>query len=512
MSKTKIIKEAIEESPELVRKIIRSLKGGADDATAKLGSGKNLDALKGMQGGLADDIIETSVKKTPRGVASKAPAKSLAETAESLKGSIDDVLNPGMSKSQKLMVGGGLLGLGAAGLSMLPEENVQVPLLPGEKPIPKAETPEEAPKMTEEVDSDKKAVTDMLNKAAKAPKPQKEEQKEEAELDLMKALIEAQRADNQSQFLNDLLRVGIQAGSAISRTKPDYEVANALAKGSRAVAGVQQLAEMRATENKLEKAKRELEDDKKMRDPNSELSKQLRAILTKAGYPVNEKVSAQNIKDMGVNAYNLLSQKQVIDSRQKADLLRDQKNQQAFIDGARKTLLKPFQEFQKIDTAFQSVEQFVNSKPSGPKDVALLYNFIRTLDPGSVVKEGEIALSRKGMSLFEDLGVKAKRITSGQLLSDDFRRGVLEIGRQQRDLAEKNYREIAQPFITNAAGMGMGEKEMNKFDYMSAKKETKKEEAKPETVRVQRLSDGAVRLVPRSSTVNMDKNKYKILD
>jgi hypothetical protein len=489
MSKTKIIKEAIEKSPELVQKIIRGLKGGADD------------------------IIETGVKKTPRGVASKAPAKSLAETAESLKGSIDDVLNPGMSKSQKLMVGGGLLGLGAAGLSMLPEENAQAPLIPDEKPIPKVETPEEAPKMTEEVDSepDKKAVTDMLNKAAEAPKPQKEEQKEEAELDLMKALIEAQKADNQSQFLNDLLRVGIQAGSAISGTTPDYEVANALAKGSRSVAGVQQLAEMRATENKLERAKRELEDDKKMRDPNSELSKQLRAILVKAGYPVNEKVSAQNIKDMGVNAYNLLSQKQVIDSRQKADLLRDQKNQQAFIDGARKTLLKPFQEFQKVDTAFQSVEQFANNKPSGSKDVAMLYNFIKTLDPGSVVREGEITLSQRGMSLFEDLGVKAKRITSGQLLSDDFRRGILEIGRQQRDLAEKNYREIAQPFITNAASMGMGENEMNKFDYMSAKKETK-QEAKPETVRVQRLSDGAVRLVPRSSTVNMDKNKYKILD
>ena len=132
--------------------------------------------------------------------------------------------------------------------------------------------------------------------------------------------------------------------------------------------------------------------------------------------------------------------------------------------------MKPYQEFQKVNSSYNAVEKFISEKPSGAKDIAMLYSFIKTLDPGSMVKEGEIALSQRGMSMFEGLGLKAKRITSGELLNDDFRREILNIGRQAMEQASANYQEVAKPFIVNAASMGMSEEDMSKFDYMSANK------------------------------------------
>jgi hypothetical protein len=302
---------------------------------------------------------------------------------------------------------------------------------------------------------------------ASLPKDQQPKTQEEADqmkMDYATMLVDAQRAENQQSLLNNLLRAGTTIGAAIAGVKPDYSGVESLEKqAGRGVAQIKQLME-------TDKAERELDNEKKMADPNSDISKQLRSLLVKAGYPVAENVSAKQLKDMGINPYNILAQDKQQRATLKAAELKEGKNKQSFITGAQKTLLKPYQDYQKVNSSYKAVEKFISEKPSGPKDVALLYNFIRTLDKSSAVKEGEIALSRQGMSLFDGLGLKAQRITSGQLLNDDFRREVLNIGRQAMEQEAKNYQEIARPFIVNAASMGMSEEDMNKFDYMSANK------------------------------------------
>lgn len=462
----------------------------------------------------------------------KPEATGLADTAEKLQGSVDDLLSPGIVKGKAAVaagtIGGGILALNQLGEDKDQKQEIQIPFKSKDDTqkvvekvqekkgiLEKEETqsPEQAKKQAENkpviTEEDEQKVVQIGQKLFEDPKSVQKE-----DIDYLKMLQTAQENDNQSRFINNLLRAGTTIGAAIAGVKPDYSGVDALASQIGQTKQVKEQMEVDMGQKKLEAAQRELNDDKALRDPNSEISKQMRDSLVKAGYPVSSNVSAKNLKDMGVNVYNLLAQKQQQDVTLKAAQLKEGKGKQSFITGAQKTLLKPYQEFQKVNSAFRGVERFVSEKPSGPKDVALLYSFIKILDPGSVVREGEIQLTQRGMSLFEGLGLKAKRITDGQLLNDNFRREILNIGRQARDQAAQNYQEIARPFILNASSLGLNEDEMNKFDYMSASQGTQAPtmtQGQEKTVQVRRISDGATRVMPISKTTNLDKTKYEII-
>lgn len=81
--------------------------------------------------------------------------------------------------------------------------------------------------------------------------------------------------------------------------------------------------------------------------------------------------------------------------------------------------------------------------PSGPSDLAMVFSFMKMLDPGSVVRESEYATAagaRAGLTRLEDAGVyvptalkmAAEKLQTGQTLTPDQRRQML-------DLAKNNY-------------------------------------------------------------------------
>jgi hypothetical protein len=552
MSKTKALKELIEESPEQIAKIIRSLKGEADDAATKLGSGKNLEELKKAQEAIAEqartsqppaypknvvqdelantqgfklegapytkeavmvpegssvpairkqtlpEVIETTATKvdeapvltsTPSQMMSKASPNTLAETAEALKGSVDDALTPGMSLNKKLGIAAGATGTGAALMSMNGKEQPQ--LATPQQPIVKVPTevaPQIATKKEQKIEKDQgiskvdtKVLSNKLDQImASLPKDQQPKTQEEADqmkMDYATMLVDAQRTENQQSLLNNLLRAGTTIGAAIAGVKPDYSGVESLEKqAGRGVAQIKQLME-------TDKAERELDNEKKMADPNSDISKQLRSLLAKAGYPVAENVSAKQLKDMGINPYNLLAQDKQQQTTLKAAELKEGKNKQSFITGAQRSLMKPYQDFQKVNSAYESLQKLANDpsiKP-GAKDVAMLYDFIKNLDPGSVVREGEIALMKQGYSKAEAFEMNFRKIINSDILSPSFRQSMVDIAKMKKDQAEQSYREIAQPFIVNAAGLGLDESEMNKFDYLSARQSVAPQQAPSET-------------------------------
>lgn len=585
MSKIKALKELIEESPEQVAKIIRSLRGEADDAVTKIGSGKNLDELKKAQEAIAEqarmsqppaypktvvqdelaqtqgfklegtpytkeavmvpegstvpafrkqtlpEVIETTASKvdeapmltsTPSQMMSKASPSTLAETADALKGSVDDALSPNMSLTKKLAIGG---GIGAAGTGLMSMNSTnQTPTSTVEQatkqPMPQPQQPTESkqqPRIETNQGISKVDTQSLSNKMdslmASLPKDQQPKTQEEAdqmEMDYAAMLVDAQRRENEQTLLNNLLRAGTTIGSAIAGVKPDYSGVESLQKqAGKGVAQIKQLME-------TDKAQRELDNEAKMADPNSDVSKQLRSLLDKAGYPTGEKVSAKNLKDMGVNVYNLLAQEKQQQATLKAAELKEGKNKQSFITGAQKVLLKPYQDFQKVNSAYDSLQKLA-SDPSlkpGARDVAMLYDFIKNLDPGSVVREGEIALMKQGYSKAEAFEMNFRKIMNSDILNANFRQSMVDIAKMKRDQAEQSYREVAQPFIVNAASLGLDDNEMSKFDYMSAnkpKETTTQAQQTNQMVTVERLSDGKQKVVPASSVTNMDKNKYKII-
>lgn len=131
---------------------------------------------------------------------------------------------------------------------------------------------------------------------------------EDQYLSMMK---DAQSQQNEQNFIDNMLRAGITGGAAIAGTKADYSGVDALQKqNSKPVENVKGLMQADMDSKKLKKTTNDLDDETMLRDPNSDISKQLRDMLSKLGYPVNEKVTGKQLKDMGINVYNLIGQKE----------------------------------------------------------------------------------------------------------------------------------------------------------------------------------------------------------
>jgi hypothetical protein len=416
MSKIKALKELLEESPEQVAKIIRAMKGEADDAAVKLGSGKNLKALKEAGEDIAEksrlsqppaypkNVVQDELANTqgfklegapyskegimvPEGTGvpalrtqtmpevpssfragdvevpfkqiseadelaklrqtkpsyneSVGNSSSLASTADELQGSIDDVLKPSSNNIQLdqgkeivrsledvlkprfttgQKVGGAAVGVaGVGGLMSMggDEKKIQIPdinkktptanegkqtIVAGEKKEESKKTQQQAKTAPNLTDNDQQKLIEIGKKLSQSP-----ESVTKDDVDYLSMLKQAQESDDQSRFINNLLRAGTTIGAAIAGVKPDYSGVEALDKQINKAANVKQLMTADMSQKKLEAAKRQLEDDKALRDPQSEISKQLRGLLVKAGYPVAENVSAKSLKDMGVNPYNILT-------------------------------------------------------------------------------------------------------------------------------------------------------------------------------------------------------------
>ena len=109
--------------------------------------------------------------------------------------------------------------------------------------------------------------------------------------------------------------------------------------------------------------------------------------------------------------------------------------------------VKPFielsQAYQKIETAAK------NSSPAG--DIALVYGFMKVLDPGSVVREGEFATAQNAGSVPESVRNMYNRAMSGERLGENTRldflnqaRNIIESQRQISGDLVQRYTDIAK--------------------------------------------------------------------
>jgi len=567
MSKVKTLKELLEQSPEQITKILRSLKGETDDAVTKLGSGKNLEALKRASEDIADQsrkpfppaypktitpddlaqkpgfklegqpftteavmvpegtgvpalrrqtlpqVIETTATKvddvTP--LMSKQQPKSLGETADALKGALDDALNPGMSLKKKLGIGAGGLAAGAGVLSMGDDEEPQ-------KTTPVAQPREREEKQDDEVkveskskpilaEGDQEKIIEIGRKASESPGSVTDE-----ETDYLKMLMSAQQSDNQLRFVNNLLRAGTTIGAAIAGVKPDYSGVDALEKQ---ISGTSQVKDLMKTEA----AQRQLDDEKALRDPNSSVSKNLRDLLVKAGYPTDKNISAKNLKDMGVNIYNLLGQRQAAEiaanARTEARGLNEDDRQKRFVQSLRKELVtgaigKQYSNYLQSERIGSALVKF-RENPSGYKDYATLMGGLKALQGDeSVVREAEVRMGRQAASLIDTAINSVEKLRTGKMLTDRQRGQMIETIQILSDIGRESFLNSAAPILEQADREGIDKGLILPTSLMSEKKTDIPEKSK--MVRVQRLSDGLIKVVPKTATGNLDSKKYKILD
>lgn len=107
----------------------------------------------------------------------------------------------------------------------------------------------------------------------------------------------------------------------------------------------------------------------------------------------------------------------------------------------------PFMEQQK---SFQSLQAAAND-PSPAGDLAIAYGFLKILDPGSIVREGEVQLTADAGSLAQRVAGDFKRVFSGERLTDGQREDfILQAGKQFKTAEAQYMRSLndARDFAT----------------------------------------------------------------
>ena len=138
---------------------------------------------------------------------------------------------------------------------------------------------------------------------------------------------------------------------------------------------------------------------------------------------------------------------QLVASNAKADAPKDTQPQ---INQLRGSIAKHNADFAKVQASFNKIER-VKQKPSPAGDLALVFNFMKLLDPGSTVREGEFNNAANAAPLLERVGISFEKISTvweGKTLTDkqreDFVNQSKEVFGAQQDAFDSQMGNVLQ--------------------------------------------------------------------
>lgn len=122
----------------------------------------------------------------------------------------------------------------------------------------------------------------------------------------------------------------------------------------------------------------------------------------------------------------------------------------------RKEYDKASEDFKEANVGFQKVQNAAAATPSGANDLALIFGYMKVLDPGSVVREGEFANAENSGGVAERIRNSYNRILRGERLSDVQREAFIQSARTQfapyidaQSALEARYRGLAEVYDFN---------------------------------------------------------------
>lgn len=234
-------------------------------------------------------------------------------------------------------------------------------------------------------------------------------------------------------------------------------------------------------------------------DPNSPMSKGYRDIAKSLGFNIKGQASAADLERLMPQLANIYNQEQGQIARRemakesrlarqdelalRMSMMKDQKSEQKkgkFVEYAQKAIGKEFEKLQKVENAVDAIEA-AKEDQMGPADVQILYNFIKSQDPESVVREGEIALGQRGMSLAGRLRTATIGQFNGELLDPQFRSDILKISRRLKDQGGKSYQQAVQTIRDTGTKMyGLNEDDLALIDPVLNREQKAKQQAVPQ--------------------------------
>lgn len=154
-----------------------------------------------------------------------------------------------------------------------------------------------------------------------------------------------------------------------------------------------------------------------------------------------DRAQYKEMKESSVNPFSLMNmdyrkQRDVLEDTRKSES--DRKSSDLKLRDDEASFRKEFEgspvvkEFNLANTGIKKIREALKApEQTGFNDQSLIFNYMKVLDPGSVVREGEYATAQKNASLLEAMGVKVNKVMSGEQLSPDQRRKLSQAAETQ---------------------------------------------------------------------------------
>jgi len=118
-------------------------------------------------------------------------------------------------------------------------------------------------------------------------------------------------------------------------------------------------------------------------------------------------------------------------------------------------------EFRDSRAALAGIETTLSAeKPSGEADLAAIYQFVKILDPGSVVRESEIKLSQSAIPAVKRFAMLYHRLATGQQLTPEARQGYLRVARDLTAAKERSAKAALAPYAAMVNDMELPEEQV----------------------------------------------------
>lgn len=110
-----------------------------------------------------------------------------------------------------------------------------------------------------------------------------------------------------------------------------------------------------------------------------------------------------------------------------------------------------------VRDAYTRIEQ-VAQNPSPAGDIALIFNYMKMLDPGSTVREGEFSTAQNAAGIPERVQALYNRLLSGQRLTEDQRKDFVAQSGRLMTTQERQYQSIQAQYLDIARRNGLDER------------------------------------------------------
>lgn len=112
-------------------------------------------------------------------------------------------------------------------------------------------------------------------------------------------------------------------------------------------------------------------------------------------------------------------------------------------------------EFRDVSTAYNTIRDLFSKPPSAAGDIAGIFSFMKMLDPGSVVREGEFANAQNAAGVPDQVRNLYNRALSGQRLNPKQRADFVAQAGSVHATRSRRYGELVQEYRGYAAGYGV---------------------------------------------------------